>query len=144
MQRRTSLHLWREVNHVPTNHHHWESRRRPELRYTASGVPVANFSVATTERWKSQDGQPQERTTWFRVSAWNKQAETCNQYLHKGNKVMVVGRVSAHAYIAADNAPKATIELTATNVRFLSPAATAKQSRGPLPRKRRRKNPPSN
>ena len=104
----------------------------PELRYTASGVPVATFSVATSEHWKSQDGQPQERTTWFRVSAWNKQAETCNQYLHKGNKVMVVGRVSAHAYIAADNAPKATIELTATNVRFLSPAGNGKTEPGPF------------
>ena len=58
----------------------------PELRYTAAGEPVANFSVATTERWKSQDGQTQERTTWFRVAAWNKLAETCNQYLRKGRQ----------------------------------------------------------
>ena len=102
----------------------------PELRYTASGVPVANFSVAANERWKSQDGQPQERTTWFRVAAWNKLAENCNQYLHKGSKVMVIGRVSAHAYIAADNAPKATIEVTATTVRFLSPAGNGKTEPG--------------
>ena len=102
----------------------------PELRYTASGVPVANFSVAANERWKSQDGQPQERTTWFRVAAWNKLAENCSQYLHKGSKVMVIGRVSAHAYIAADNAPKATIEVTATTVRFLSPAGNGKTEPG--------------
>jgi len=104
----------------------------PELRYTASGVPVANFSVATHERWKSQDGQPQERTTWFRVAAWNKLAENCSQYLRKGREVLVIGRVSAHAYIAADNSPKATIEVTATTVRFLGAGGNGKAEPGPF------------
>ena len=114
----------------------------PELRYTAAGKPVANFSVATNERWKSQDGQMQERTTWFRVAAWDKLAENCNQYLRKGRQVLVIGRVSAHAYIAADNAPKATIEVTATTVRFLSPSGNGKAEPGPFADEAEEEEPP--
>jgi single-strand DNA-binding protein len=104
----------------------------PELRYTAAGKPVANFSVAVNERWKSQDGQLQERTTWFRVATWDKLAETCSQYVTKGKQVMVIGRVSAHAYIAADNAPKAMIDVTASTVRFLGPAGNGKAEPSPF------------
>ena len=50
--------------------------RDPEMRYTSSGVPVTNFSIATTRKWTSQDGTPGEKTTWFRVTAWRKLAET--------------------------------------------------------------------
>ncbi|HKC74870.1 MAG TPA: single-stranded DNA-binding protein, partial [Chloroflexota bacterium] len=61
--------------------------RDPEMRYMPSGDPVASFSVATTERWRTRDGQQQERTTWFNVSAFGKLAETCSQFLHKGSYV---------------------------------------------------------
>ena len=63
--------------------------RDPEMRYTPDGTPVTNFSVATNRRWTDASGQQQERTVWFRVSAWRRLAETCNQYLSKGRQVMV-------------------------------------------------------
>ena len=66
--------------------------RDPEMRYTPDGTPVCTFSVAVNRRWKSQEGQQVEETTWFRVSAWRKLAELCNEYLSKGRLVMVIGR----------------------------------------------------
>ena len=67
--------------------------RDPEMRYTASGVAVTSFPVATSQRWTGADGQRNEKTIWFRVSAWQRQAETCNQYLTKGQRVLVVGEI---------------------------------------------------
>lgn len=91
----------------------------PELRYTSDGTPVASFSVAVNRRWRNQDGSPGEETTWFRVSAWRQLGETANQYLKKGRQVMVVGRVSARGYTAADGSTRASLDVTATEVRFL-------------------------
>lgn len=65
----------------------------PEMRFTTSGVPVASFSVATKKAWTSSDGQRQEKTVWFRVSAWQKQAEIASQYLRKGSKVHIIGEL---------------------------------------------------
>jgi len=92
--------------------------RDPELRYTQSGVAVCDFSVAVTRKW-TQNEQPQESTTWFRVSAWRGLAETCNQYVHKGMQIMVAGRIAASAYIGDDGEARASLELTATDVQFL-------------------------
>lgn len=91
----------------------------PELRYTANGTPVANFNVATSRRWTDQQGKPQEETTWFRVSAWGKQAESVNQYLRKGRQVMVIGRVTARAYTAANGEARASLDVTAESIKFL-------------------------
>ena len=91
----------------------------PELRYTPQGVPVASFSVAVNRRWTSGDGQLQEKTTWFRVTAWRKLAEQCNQYLSKGRLVLVEGEIEASAWLDKEGNPRATLELTARNVRFL-------------------------
>ena len=68
--------------------------RDPEMRYTPDGTPVTNFSIATSESWTGQDGQRQERTTWWRVTAWRRLAEICNQYLSKGRPVLVEGRMN--------------------------------------------------
>lgn len=91
----------------------------PEQRYTASGVAVTTFPVAVNRKWTNQDGTPGEETTWFRVTAWRKLAETCSQYLSKGRQVLVVGRVTASAYMGQDGKPKASLEVTAESVRFL-------------------------
>jgi len=93
--------------------------RDPEMRYTQDGTPVTSFSVATTRRWNDRDGQPREETTWFRVSAWGRQAETCNQYLSKGRPVLVEGLVTAQAYKDRNGEPRASLELRASRVVFL-------------------------
>jgi len=98
----------------------------PEMRYTASGVPVTRFSVATNRRWTSADGSPGEETVWFKVSAWRGLAETCNQYLSKGRQVMVEGRLvpdretgGPKVWTGNDGVPRSSYELSAIDVRFL-------------------------
>ena len=91
----------------------------PEMRYTANGKPVTNFSVAVNRRFKGKDGQSVEKTKWFRVTAWGKLAETTNQYLSKGRQVMVIGEVKASAYTNQAGEPAASLELTARDVKFL-------------------------
>ena len=95
--------------------------RYPRLPYTLpSGQSVCNFSVAVNRRWTNRDGQPQEETTWFRVAVWGRQAETANQYLAKGRRVLAEGRISARAFIGNDGQPRASLELDARNLQFLS------------------------
>ncbi len=91
----------------------------PEMRQTPDGTPVTSFSVAVNRRWSTKDGSDGEKTTWFRVTAWRKLAETCNQYLSKGRTVLVEGEVEASAWTAQDGTARATLEVTARNVRFL-------------------------
>lgn len=93
--------------------------RDPELRYLPSGDPVANFSVAVNRKWTGRDGQPQEKTTWFRVNVFGRQAETVNQYVTKGQMVLVEGEIDASAWTAQDGTARASLELRARNVRFL-------------------------
>jgi len=70
----------------------------PALNYLASGIPVAKFSVATSESWKDADGNKQEHTEWHNVVAWRKLAEICGQYLHKGSKVFVEGKLQTRSW----------------------------------------------
>lgn len=108
----------------------------PEMRYTPSGQAVTSFSVATSNQYTNTAGEKIKETTWFRVSAWGKQAEVCNQYLHKGSKVMVTGRLSSdketggpRVWTAQDGTPKANYELTSERVVFLSPASDGQGQR---------------
>lgn len=95
--------------------------RDPEMRYTASGVPVTSFSVAVSKRWTGQDGQRQEKTTWFRVTAWRQLAELASQYLTKGRQVMVVGEIDEpDVWTDRDGNHRASLEITARDIRFLS------------------------
>lgn len=66
--------------------------RDPEVRYSAQGTVIAQFSVATTERWKDKSVEPQERTEWFAVKTFGRRAEIVGEYLHKGSRVYVEGR----------------------------------------------------
>ena len=70
----------------------------PELRYTSSGVAVATFSLATNESWKDQDGNTQERTEWHNIVTWRKLAEICGEWLKKGKKVYIEGRIQTRSY----------------------------------------------
>lgn len=93
----------------------------PEMRYTPNGQPVTSFRMAVSRTWTGQDGQRQEKTVWFRVTAWRKLAETASQYLTKGSKVLVVGEMEdPNAYIDRDGKPRASLEVTASTIRFLS------------------------
>jgi len=92
----------------------------PEQRFTPSGKGVVSFSVATTRKYTGGDGQIVQETMWVKVNVWGKQGENCNQYLHKGSAVLVVGELKAepYAYIK-DDEPKAGYEMTARDVKFL-------------------------
>ncbi len=72
--------------------------RDPEMRYLQSGEPVTTFSLATNRRWTGQDGQPREETEWHNVVAWRRLAEQCNEYLTKGRKVYVEGRLQTRSW----------------------------------------------
>jgi single-strand DNA-binding protein len=99
----------------------------PEMRYMPDGTAVTNFSLATNRKWTDNAGQPQEETTWFRVSVWRKQAENANQYLAKGSKVLVEGRLRPdpqtgrpRLWTGQDGTVGTSYEITADVVRFLS------------------------
>lgn len=100
--------------------------RDPEMRYTPSGQPVTSFSVASNRSYVNNNGEKTDETIWFRVTAWGKLAETCNQYLHKGSKVLVEGRLvpdkngGPRIWNRQDGTPSASFEVTANTVRFLS------------------------
>lgn len=96
----------------------------PEMRYTPAGVPVATFSLAVNKSWTGADGQRQEKTTWYRCTCWRKLAETITEYIKKGSKVMVEGEdIEARAWTDRDGAQRASLELTASTVRFLDSKA---------------------
>ena len=98
--------------------------RDPEMRYTPSGVAVTNFNVAVSRRWTREDGQQEEETIWFRVSAWQRQAEICNQYLTKGQRVLVVGRLQEpNIWTDQNGSARASLQITAQDVRFLNTRA---------------------
>ena len=101
--------------------------RDPEMRYTPSGQAVTNFSVAISDNYTNSNGEKVDRTIWVRVSTWGRLAETCNQYLKKGSKVLVEGRLTVdqatggpRIWTRQDGSPAASYEVTANTVRFLS------------------------
>ncbi|HEC22486.1 MAG TPA: single-stranded DNA-binding protein [Chloroflexi bacterium] len=94
--------------------------RDPEMRFMPDGRPVTTFTVAVNRRWTRQDGTQGEKTWWFRVTAWGRLAETCNQYLSRGRQVLVVGEIDASAWIDKQSGEaRASLELTARDVKFL-------------------------
>ena len=103
----------------------------PEMRFTQDGTPVTSFRIATNRRWSSQDGTMQEETVWFRISAWQRQAEACNQYLTKGQRVLVVGEMrEPSTWTDQEGNARASLEVRARNVQFLSPRGGGQ---GPAP-----------
>ena len=99
----------------------------PEMRYTPSGQAVTSFSVATSRQYAGGNGEQVKETIWFRISTWGKTAEVCNQYVKKGTKVLVEGRLTPdkttggpRVWTKQDGAAASSFEITATTVRFLS------------------------
>ena len=93
----------------------------PELRYTQSGAPVASFRVATTERWKGQDGQMQEQTEWHNIVAWRRLAEICGEYLSKGSRVYIEGELQTRKWKDKDGNNRYTTEIVVKEMKMLSP-----------------------
>lgn len=96
----------------------------PETRYTPNGRLNVRFSVATNRRWTDSNGQQQERTTWFRVTAWGNQAEGLVKlmdqgYLGKGRQVVVTGRLEANEYTGNDGSLRTSLDVTANDVQLV-------------------------
>jgi len=92
----------------------------PQERKTPDGTPVTSFSVATNKRWTDGSGEQQERTVWFRVTAWRRLAETCAKYLRVGRQVYVEGELrEPEPYQSRDGEWRASLDLTAYTVKFL-------------------------
>lgn len=101
--------------------------REPEMRYTPSGQAVTSFSVATNRQYTTGNGEHVKETVWFRVATWGKQAEVCHEYVKKGMKVLIEGRLTPdkatgnpRIYTKQDGSAATSYEVTASNVRFLS------------------------
>jgi len=106
--------------------------RDPEMRYTPTGQPVTSFSIATNRQYTNNNGETVKETTWFRISVWGKMAETCNQYLRKGSKVLVEGRLTAdqatggpRIWTDKEGQSRASFEISANTVRFLTSRSEA-------------------
>lgn len=98
--------------------------RDPELRNTPSGVPVASFSVATNQVWNDQNGQKQERVEFHNVVAWRKLAEICGQYLRKGSKVYIEGRLQTRDWVGQDGVKRYRTEIIINNMIMLDRAGS--------------------
>lgn len=91
----------------------------PELRYTPGGSAVSNFSIATNESWTNSSGERQERTEWHRIVVWGRLAEICNQYLRKGSKVYIEGKLQTSSWEGQDGVKRYTTEVVARDMQLL-------------------------
>ena len=114
--------------------------RDPELRYTPQGTPVTNFSVATNRVYTNAAGEQMQETVWFRVSAWGRLAEVCNQYLRRGMRVYIEGRLvpdpntgGPRLFTRQDGTVGAAFELRAHMVKFLSSRQDTAEADGAAP-----------
>jgi single-strand DNA-binding protein len=102
--------------------------RDPEMRYTPNGQAVTNLNIAVDDSYTDSQGERIKKTIWVRVSVWGKMAESCNEYLQKGKRVLVEGRLvcdpstgGPRVYQRQDGTSGASFEVSARNVRFLTP-----------------------
>ncbi len=93
--------------------------KNPEVRYTANGSAVANFSLATNESWVGKDGQKNEKTEWHNIVAWGKLGEICGEYLTKGRQVYIEGKLTTRSWEDRDGNKRYTTEIKAENMIML-------------------------
>ncbi len=101
----------------------------PEMRFTPSGVAVTTFSLATNRNITQPDGSIKKETEWFRITAWRKQAESCNQFLTKGKLVYVEGSLRTSTWDGKDGLKRTSLEVNADRVLFID----SRQGAAPLP-----------
>ena len=97
----------------------------PQVRYTPGGQAVANFNIATSERFNNKAGEKEERTEWHRIVAWGKLAEICQQYLKKGKQVYIEGRLQTRQWEDQQGQKRSTTEIVAQNMQMLGRAGDA-------------------
>ncbi len=97
----------------------------PEMRFTPNGNPVTSFRMATSRNYTSPEGERKQETEWFDVVTWNRLAETCNQFLVKGKRAYVEGRLRTRNWEGQDGQKRSRIEIIANRVLFLDRQATA-------------------
>ncbi len=97
----------------------------PELRYTPNQIPVASFSLATSEYRISKDGQKTEQTEWHRIVAWSKQAELAHKYLAKGRPVFIEGKIQTRNWEDKTGQKRQSTEIIVTNLQFIGPSPSA-------------------
>ncbi len=102
----------------------------PEVRYTSSGRAVATFTLATSQQWRDQDGNDQERTEWHRVVAWGRLGEICGEYLSKGKQVFIEGRIQSREWEDQEGNKRTTVEIIANDMIMLG-GGSSYQSREP-------------
>jgi single-strand DNA-binding protein len=93
--------------------------RDPEIRYTQGGTPVANFTMATTERWSDPSGEKREKTEWHRIVVWGKQAEIASEYLRKGRQVYIEGSLQTREWTDREGNKRTTTEIRAQRLQLL-------------------------
>ena len=103
----------------------------PELKYMPSGDAVTNFSIATTDKYKDkQTGEPKETTEWHRISAFQKLAEICGQYLKKGSQVYIEGRIRTRKWTDSSGIEKYSTEIVAEKMQILGNKPSGQTSPG--------------
>ena len=100
----------------------------PELRYTPNGDAVANFRIATNRVWKDQEGNQQERTEWHRIVAWRKMAERCGEYLRKGSRVYIEGRLETRSWEGKNGNKRFVTEVITDRMQMLDAKGAVKVS----------------
>ncbi|MFQ5599886.1 MAG: single-stranded DNA-binding protein [Candidatus Krumholzibacteriia bacterium] len=100
----------------------------PELRYTNSGTAVANFRIATNERWNDKNGEQQERTEWHNIVAWGKLGEICGKYLKKGRPVYIEGRLQTRSWDDQSGNKRYTTEVVALVMQMLGRPSDAPEA----------------
>jgi single-strand DNA-binding protein len=93
--------------------------RDPEVRFTQGGTPVANFTMATTDRWSDPSGEKKEKTEWHRIVVWGKQAEIAGEYLRKGRPVFVEGSLQTREWTDREGNKRYTTEVRAQRLQLL-------------------------
>jgi len=101
--------------------------REPELKYTTGGQPVVTFSLATSRKWKNQEGDQQEDTQWHNIKGWGSRAEVMAKYLRKGARVYVEGRIETRSYDDKDGNRKWFTEIVCQNFVFLTKKGDQKE-----------------
>ena len=105
----------------------------PEIRYTQAGAAVATLRMATTERFKGKDGQMQDQTEWHRVIAFSRLAEICGEYLHKGSKVYIEGKIQTKKYTDQNGNEKYSVEIIAREMKMLDGRGGQQEQQEPEP-----------